>query len=95
MDQHCLMEDAFDSEVWIGAICGSDVQANWVYTFGYHTWNFSLCIFWLNLNSFLFDWNTYYMKEIFLFKLKTQSSVEIISVKVISYDSEESCVMII
>lgn len=30
MDQDCLMEDAFDSEVCIGAICGSDVEANLV-----------------------------------------------------------------
>lgn len=34
------------------------------------------------------------MKEI-LFKLKTESSVEIISVKVISYEAEESYIAIV
>lgn len=37
MDQGCLIEDAFDSKVWIGAMYGSDMHANSVYTFGYHT----------------------------------------------------------
>lgn len=37
VDWDCLIEDAFDSKVWIGAVCGSDVHANSVYIFGSHT----------------------------------------------------------
>lgn len=35
------------------------------------------------------------MKEMFLFKLETESLVEIISVKVIPYETEESYIAII
>lgn len=45
MDQDCLMEGAFDSEVWVGATCGCDVHADPVYAFGYHTWIFTYIYF--------------------------------------------------